>query len=188
MMMKKSTISITKTLGFTLVEIMVVVSIISVLVSVTLISLNGVRANSRDAKRFNDLKQVEVALELYRQTNNQYPNTNGLWQTVCKYGADPVPRDVTGPAGYIPNLAPDFIRELPIDPSGCVRKGAFGGYIYVSNGTEYKFSADWTSESGLACKSGKRLWDPLRGEGGMARTSGERREFCSVYTPGAALW
>ena len=188
MIPRQSTKNITKISGFTLVELMVVISIISVLVSVILVSLNGVRANARDAKRFSDLRQVEVALELYKQDNNQYPNTNGLWQTVCTYGADPVPRDVTGPTGYIPNLAPDFIRELPIDPSGCVRKGAFGGYIYVSNGAEYKFTADWTSESGLACKAGKRLWDPLRGEGGITRRSGERREFCSVYTPGAALW
>ena len=54
-----------KNQGFTLIELLVVIAIIGVLASVVLASLNTARKKSRDARRIADIKQIQLALELY---------------------------------------------------------------------------------------------------------------------------
>lgn len=61
--------------GFTLIELLVVIAIIGLLSSVVLSSLNGARKKGRDARRMADLKQLQVAMEIYygQQTVPAYP-------------------------------------------------------------------------------------------------------------------
>lgn len=60
--------------GFTLIELLVVIAIIGILSSVVLASLNSARTKSRDAKRVSDIKQLQLALELYYDDNAGYPS------------------------------------------------------------------------------------------------------------------
>ena len=55
--------------GFTLIELLVVIAIIGILSSVVLASLNSARQKGRDAKRISDVKQLQLALELYYDAN-----------------------------------------------------------------------------------------------------------------------
>src|SRR3989338_6268878 len=64
--------------GFTLIELLVVISVIGFLASIILVSLNGVRAKARDAKRIADLKQITTALELFYDNYGKYPRTLGM--------------------------------------------------------------------------------------------------------------
>ena len=59
--------------GFTLIELLVVIAIIGILASVVLASLNSARKKSRDARRIADIKQVQLALELYFDATRAYP-------------------------------------------------------------------------------------------------------------------
>ncbi len=59
--------------GFTLIELLVVIAIIGLLSSVILASLNGARKKGRDARRSADLKEIQIALELYYSNNGVYP-------------------------------------------------------------------------------------------------------------------
>jgi len=69
--------------GFTLVELLVVVSIIGLLVGIVTISTNSARKLSRDDKRQADLQNIAGALELYRVSSSkrQYP-TDTNWESL----------------------------------------------------------------------------------------------------------
>lgn len=60
--------------GFTLIEILIVISIIGLLASVVLVNLGGFRAKGRDARRIADLRTLQNTLELYFGVNNKYPS------------------------------------------------------------------------------------------------------------------
>lgn len=60
--------------GFTLVELLVVIVIIGIVASITFVSLNSVRAKARDSKRIADIRQFQMALEMYRNDNGVYPS------------------------------------------------------------------------------------------------------------------
>ena len=61
--------------GFTLIEILVAVVILSTLIAGVLFSINpfGQISKAQDAARESDIKQVKVALDLYYHDNNCYP-------------------------------------------------------------------------------------------------------------------
>ncbi|NTV44547.1 MAG: prepilin-type N-terminal cleavage/methylation domain-containing protein [Candidatus Yonathbacteria bacterium] len=90
--------------GFTLIELLVVIAIIGILSSVVLASLNSARQKSRDARRISDIKQLQLALELYYDANSSYPTTT------------------LGLAA----LAPTYISSVPTDPVGAT------AYTYVA--------------------------------------------------------
>lgn len=59
--------------GFTLIEILIVVTIIGLLSSVVIVGLAPAQRRGRDARRLSDLKQVQSALELYYNKCGRYP-------------------------------------------------------------------------------------------------------------------
>ena len=66
--------------GFTLVELLVVISIIGLLSSFAIVSLNTARIKARDALRKGDMAQVRTAMSLYYDDHNAYPICdNGNW-------------------------------------------------------------------------------------------------------------
>ncbi len=102
-----------KNKGFTLIELLVVIAIIGVLASVVLASLNNARRKSRDARRITDLKQIQLALELYFDGDG-----NGTYPAAAT------------------SLAPKYIQTLPADPSAA----AAYKYVQVST-TQYHLGA-----------------------------------------------
>jgi general secretion pathway protein G len=65
----------TKTKGFTLVEILVAVSIVALLMTLALVASEGARKSSRDGRRKADLEEIRAALEMCYADNGVYPGT-----------------------------------------------------------------------------------------------------------------
>ena len=96
--------------GFTLLEVMVVISIIAILVSVIYVSFGEARANARNKALTVELKEVQLALERYRAQNDFYP----LPDTACSTPAGTQSYAIdTCSTPYISNLVPEFISALP---------------------------------------------------------------------------
>lgn len=157
--------------GFTLIELLVVIAIIGILSSVVLVSLNTARAKARDAKRLSDLHQVELALNLYYSDNGAYPVAGAWWGNCATWGS----HGTSGANGWVPNLAPTYIPELPLDPKPA--NGTAGCYIYSSNGTDYMLM-DYTSVETYTVTTNK--W--------MRPIQPTNPTTFSFYTPGAVNW
>jgi len=59
--------------GFTLLELMIVVTIIGLISAVVLLSLNSSREGGRNAARVSQIKEYIKAFELYRSDTGRYP-------------------------------------------------------------------------------------------------------------------
>jgi len=112
--------SISRRSGFTLIEILIVIAIISILSSVAIVGLPKIGGKGRDARRVSDMRQVQTALELYFTKNGNYPNVS----------------DWAGLSGALTG-AGIGINQVPADPSPsrtydyCV-SGTFDRYMMVA--------------------------------------------------------
>jgi type II secretion system protein G len=68
-------------IGFTLVELLVVVAIIGLLTGVVVISITNVKAKARDAQRVSDINTINTALNMYHNDFNAYPIYDGYITT-----------------------------------------------------------------------------------------------------------
>lgn len=88
--------------GFTLVELLVVVTIISILISVAYVSFNVAQNKSRDSRRKQELKAISSTLVSYYQDNDIYPGNLSTDYT-------------SSSADWIPSLTPNYIQKLPTE-------------------------------------------------------------------------
>ncbi len=143
--------------GFTLIELLIVISLIAILSSIGLVMYSGVQKQARISRRVQDLKAIQAALEVYYQTNKNYPTTNDSWRSECSswgsFSSDQV----------IPGLVPGFILSFPADLS-MNKTASTACYRYRStNGTDYKlqdYAIPSTEMSTADFQSQNSLIDP----------------------------
>ncbi len=139
--------------AFTLIELLVVIAFIGTHSSDVLASFNDARPKARDARRLQDIIQVQKAIEFYYSNNGQYPSTGGLSNTYWDPGcaAAPIAPDQKT-AEWVPGLVPTYMSALPRDPLPKDRARNYSNtaacYLYASDGNGYVLSAWATVENG----------------------------------------
>jgi len=81
--------------GFSLIELIVVITIMAVLGSVATVSFSGSNKGARDSRRVADLEKLRIGLEMARQVGGTYPTTLNV--LVGSSYVDAMPVD---PRGY----------------------------------------------------------------------------------------
>lgn len=117
-----------KDAGFTLVEMLVVVSIVAVLMAAVAINLLPKRDEAMVQRAKADLRTIESALELYRLDNFNYPTeSEGLEALTTPTTSNGVTRE-------------PYLKREPIDPWGqpyvYVFPGENGAYDLLSYGAD----------------------------------------------------
>lgn len=103
--------------GFTLIELLVVITIIGILSTIVMVSLNTARGKARDARRVADIRQLQLALDMYQDSNGHYPSD-------------------------LSELTPQYINAEPTDPGGsggyqyCVNSARNNYHLGTSVGLE----------------------------------------------------
>ena len=88
-----------KTKGFTIVELLIVIVIIGILAAIVIVAYNGITSKARDAERVAELTSIQKALGLYAADNGNYPSCVNTVQ-ICLASA----------------LVPKYMGVLPADP------------------------------------------------------------------------
>lgn len=96
--------------AFTLIEVLVAVTIIAVLTAIGVVSYASANRNSRDSKRLADVEQIRAALEMYRADVGSYP-------ALIAFG------------GSLASGSNTYMSPIPNDP----RPSAGGDYSYFSS-------------------------------------------------------
>ncbi len=97
--------------AFTLVELLIVIAIIGILVTLIVLSLQNVRRNSRDIKRIADIKQLQLALELYISDNGFYPPNINFGESLSSGEViymEEVPQAPTPPDGDCDSITNEY--------------------------------------------------------------------------------
>ena len=102
--------------GFTLIELLVVITIIGLLASIVLVSLSTARKKARDVKRLSDIKQIQLALEMYYDSSGEYPRYDGGGSVAC-FGAWAIshPSYINCWNDLSSRLSP-YLSKMPLDP------------------------------------------------------------------------
>lgn len=94
--------------GFTLVEMLIVVVIIGILASALFPKITGYMERTRDLKRQTDLRNIAVALEMYRDHYGEFPLRKGDHR--MNYD------DLFWGASSILGISPEYLTQIPKDP------------------------------------------------------------------------
>jgi prepilin-type N-terminal cleavage/methylation domain-containing protein len=97
--------------GFSLIELLVVISVIGVLAGVLIINLVGVRGRASDSNIKSDFKNLQTALRLYYNDYQQYPLGSGGALMGC--GADGTSSCSAGGAFTAGGSSTVYMGELP---------------------------------------------------------------------------
>ncbi len=104
-----------KNSGFTIIELLMVMTVLGVLAGLVLVNYPASQMRARDARRRSDIKQYQTSLEIYYNRNNVYPTYSG-------------------------NLAaPGFCTTLGL--TGCPNDPKSGNYQIRSSATQYSIWA-----------------------------------------------
>jgi len=103
--------------GFSLIELLVVMTIIIVISAVAMVNYAGAGKKARDSRRIADLEKIRMALEAVRQVGNTYPVAS---------------------AGQASGLVPTYLSIWPADPKA-------NSYTYTQD-TPYTYHIDAVME------------------------------------------
>lgn len=152
--------------GFTLIELMVAISIVAILATVGLVMYGQAQKLGRDAKRKQDIRSISIALELYKQTNGSWPSITDA------VSADGWVNSTSDSAEWIPGLTSSYISSVPKDPknSGTYkysywRDADAGGYCSDTYLLQAYLENTSDSEAGISYKCNSE--HPLGGESGQ---------------------
>ena len=120
--------------GFTLIEILVVVTVLALLAALVGPSVFRHLGTAKDAAARSQMEMLGAALDAYRLDNGRYPTTaQGLESLRTKPTTDPLPRNWNGP----------YLRkDVPLDPWGnaysytCPGEHNTEGYDLLSYGAD----------------------------------------------------
>lgn len=117
----------TKSKGFTIVELLIVIVVIGILATLVIVTFTGIQQKARNSQRQTDINAIDSHVEAFNAANGYYPTladlNNSTFRTANLKGLDP---------------------EALVDPKGGTIQGS-------TDASHYSYVASASSGSGLTC-------------------------------------
>ena len=151
--------------GFTLIELVIIITIIGILSSIIVVGVSAARSRARDAKRTMEINQIEKALVFYAEQYGQFPGEDACDSSIGTCGNEcPC---VSGPdnwstnSGIYQGLSADgFMKNVPKDPINdptyyyfyepCCNQACGDGNLCVGTCCEYTIGASKLEGTGAS--------------------------------------
>lgn len=142
--------NINKSKGFTIVELIVVISVIAILAAISIMGYGAWRTNVTVTQVKNDLDAAASAMEDYRTYNNGYPSTLPATVTPSKHVTLTVSSDSSATAYCIDGVSSDSASNTYYVSSGTKDQGALPGTCATNNMLAgwWKLNGNANDESG----------------------------------------
>lgn len=152
-------VRLAKERGFTLIEIVVVATIIFLLIGIVSVSLQAVRLKTQAAQGLADLQKIALSLEKYKANYGAYPlscGTGGQWASYnssfgCNLGPCWIPQ-FSG-EGWCP-----LPRNMNLPPVGVAANQS--QYIYITDGAGANYKLIYHQPVSMAVPP--QFFDPQR--------------------------
>ena len=135
-----------KSKGFTLVELLVVISIIAILSVIGITIFTSTQSVARDAKRRADANAIHKALEQYKLINGSYPAASGR-----SCGASPcpatAPSDTSAWTTLVGGSTYYTSGAAPVDPFNSLKGSRNYTYTYDGVTEPGKVCVEWLENS-----------------------------------------
>jgi prepilin-type N-terminal cleavage/methylation domain-containing protein len=151
--------------GFTLVELLVVISIIAVIIGVTMSNLVGARGRARDSVRKTNVAELKNALRLYYNDFQSYPASNntpntaqiigcGTSATVAACPSAPCTENEFSRGGTNCASTTVYMKRLPRDTTGTLFEYR---YYQVAGGDDFCLSVplENAADTGITASQAK---------------------------------
>lgn len=127
---------------FTLIEVVVAMTIIVILSAISFISYASYLTSARDSQRVADLAQISSALELFIKENNRLPEAAGWnWKSTDNTGS-PLNRDNVFKQWYMDGSELNTLKKVPLDPKTEARY-VYSKIIFEDTATGYKANPEF---------------------------------------------
>ena len=142
--------------AFTLVELIVTITILAILWAIAFISLQWYNKSARDSKRISDISDIRKSLELYTLNWHRYPETSS-WTKITYSWSEAWIQWTFWESTFI-NV--DKLDNVPLDPLTETE------YVYSVTNSRYEYEIWWILEWGLLSldnheivKSANAIWE-----------------------------
>jgi len=202
--------------SFTLIELLIVLSILAIISTLIFINVSSAQKKARDTQRVSDLEALNNAILMHYQATGHYPDLPdgcGI-DGINGVSSNEVGTEVTEncyKSEFIKNLTPAYISKLPTDPkpelfgvggSGFCPSCNSRGFLYFHYNCEedpvncpgrtvecYKILI--SQPENAKSQKYKKIWDPRRDGGantaeGRATIDGNQPTAWSEYSRGCA--
>ncbi len=131
--------------GFTVVELIIVITIMGILLVLGVVNLRGTQANARDSERKTDIDTIALHLENFYTSGNDTSTTFGEYPSTTIIGnelatlRDIDPKSLVAPGGLSPSSLVAEVSATPLQTTAGVNpQPTTGQYVYQpvqANGT-----------------------------------------------------
>ena len=123
--------------GFTVVELVIVITIMGILLVLGVVNLRGAQANARDEERKTDIESISLHLENFYTSGNDVSTTFGDYPSTAIIGnerttlRDIDPKSIVAPGGLTPSSLVAEVSATPLQTTAGVNpQPTTGQYVY----------------------------------------------------------